>query len=292
MLVRIIMLVRLVFAMPFLLLCGVYHELIDWSGKYFDFSINWEDPAVDAAALKFTPDDHVLTLVSGGDIILDNLIDGVRVTGVDVNPCQIALAEMKLVAIQHLEYEDFFQIFAKNDLKLLKEKFPQLKPYLSEASVRVWEGWFPKMKTIIWTGKAANSLRILFNYGMVILGIGWWNEGYSKGLSQEEMRRRGSKHKIQLQTFYMAGEFIFRLMDIVSNVLGSNRAFNLGVHRTDSFERIISHVAFNTDPRTNYFYYAYLNGEWSRTNCPRYLKPERARSRSTISASRPSRPSR
>merc|ERR1719230_1273536 len=135
--VRLVLLVRLVFAAPFLVLCGVYHELIDWSGKYFDFSINWEDPAVDAVALGLNKDDHILTLVSAGDVILDNLIDGARVTGVDVNPCQIALCEMKLVAIQHLEYEDFFAIFAKNDLKLLKAKFPMLKPHMSPASVKV-----------------------------------------------------------------------------------------------------------------------------------------------------------
>lgn len=55
-----------------------------------------------------------------GDNVLDFIIDGARVTAVDLNQCQLALCELKKAAILELDFEDFFAIFAEQDIKLLK----------------------------------------------------------------------------------------------------------------------------------------------------------------------------
>lgn len=69
---------------------------------------------------NLTPDDHIITIASAGCNVLDYIIEGARVTAVDFNACQIALTELKATAIKGLSFEEFFAIFAKNDIKLLR----------------------------------------------------------------------------------------------------------------------------------------------------------------------------
>ena len=57
--------------------------------------------------------DHVITIASAGCNVLDYIIEGAMVTAVDFNLCQIALTEVKKVAILNIEWEHFFEIFSK-----------------------------------------------------------------------------------------------------------------------------------------------------------------------------------
>ncbi|KAJ1482831.1 hypothetical protein T484DRAFT_1802723, partial [Baffinella frigidus] len=52
----------------------------------------------------------------------------------------IALTELKSVACQNLEWEQFFAIFAKNDMNLLRTKYyGGLRNQLTEPSKRFWD---------------------------------------------------------------------------------------------------------------------------------------------------------
>lgn len=69
---------------------------------------------------KLQEDDHVITIASAGCNVLDYIIEGARVTAVDFNACQIALTELKATAIKELNFDQFFSIFAKNNIALLR----------------------------------------------------------------------------------------------------------------------------------------------------------------------------
>lgn len=69
---------------------------------------------------KLKEDDHVITIASAGCNVLDYIIEGARVTAVDFNACQIALTELKATAIKELNFDQFFSIFAKNNIALLR----------------------------------------------------------------------------------------------------------------------------------------------------------------------------
>jgi len=82
--------------------------------KTFIYSMTWEDPAEDAKVFPMGPNDVVLSLTSGGCNLLDMLIDGPqKVVGVDLNPCQNFLVELKKVCIKRLAYEDFWKMFGE-----------------------------------------------------------------------------------------------------------------------------------------------------------------------------------
>ena len=66
---------------------------------------------MDHRVFNLKEDDHVITIASAGCNVLDYIIEGAMVTAVDFNLCQIALTELKKVAILNLEFEQFFEIF-------------------------------------------------------------------------------------------------------------------------------------------------------------------------------------
>ena len=57
----------------------------------------------------------------------------------DLNAAQIALTDLKAAAIQKLKFEQFFDIFAKNNIALLREQYAQLRPLLLERSREFWD---------------------------------------------------------------------------------------------------------------------------------------------------------
>src|SRR6185295_4391039 len=72
----------------------------------------WEDPSVDDAALKIGPGDRIAMITSAGCNALDYVLRlPERIDCVDINPHQTALLELKLAALRHLDYPQFFAMF-------------------------------------------------------------------------------------------------------------------------------------------------------------------------------------
>ena len=72
--------------------------------------------------------------------MFDYLIEGAKVTAVDFNGAQIALTEIKAAACKKLTLEDFFKIFAKNDMDLLRQHYFQtLRNELTRPTVVFWD---------------------------------------------------------------------------------------------------------------------------------------------------------
>jgi S-adenosylmethionine:diacylglycerol 3-amino-3-carboxypropyl transferase len=70
--------------------------------------------------------------LAAGDNVLDFIIDGAKVTAVDLNACQLALCSLKRAAILELPHEEFFRIFAKQDVELLRKYADQPGNALSD----------------------------------------------------------------------------------------------------------------------------------------------------------------
>jgi betaine lipid synthase len=89
--------------------------------------------------VAFRPVDLRTEMILGCNTF-DYLIEGAKVTAVDLNAAQIALTDLKAAAIQSLEFKEFFRIFAKNDIALLREKYESvLRPLLLEKSAAFWD---------------------------------------------------------------------------------------------------------------------------------------------------------
>lgn len=103
----------------------------------------WEDPVVDLEALAIQPDNHVVTIASGGCNVLSYLTaNPAAITAVDLNTAHVALGNLKLVAARHLpDHAAFHRFFAEADSKAnLAAYRTHIRPHLDEVSRRYWEG--------------------------------------------------------------------------------------------------------------------------------------------------------
>jgi S-adenosylmethionine-diacylglycerol 3-amino-3-carboxypropyl transferase len=105
----------------------------------------WEDPLVDLNALSLEPMHKLVTIASAGCNILSYLsANPAYIVAVDVNRCHLALAELKLKALEHLpSYESFFVFFGDGNSDKNLHSYKQfIQPNLSAETRRYWDGKF------------------------------------------------------------------------------------------------------------------------------------------------------
>ena len=147
-------------------------------GRQIIYNVAWEDPRIDAELLDIHSDDVMLMLTTGGCNVLDMLLEGPKkIVAADLNPRQNALLELKVVAIQHLEYEQFFQLFAKSNHALFRELYTtRLRPHLSAPAVEFWDANDSFFKSVFWSGASGFAAYLMLNLARA-LGVGGLIDG-------------------------------------------------------------------------------------------------------------------
>lgn len=101
----------------------------------------WEDPKTLTQALEITPEDDVVSIASGGDNSFALLLSNPRsLTAVDMNPAQIYLVELKMRAIQKLDYDDFVGFVGARPCRNRLQLYFYLRPRLSQEAREYWDG--------------------------------------------------------------------------------------------------------------------------------------------------------
>ena len=113
----------------------------------------WEDPAVDRLALDIGAHDTMLVITSAGCNVLDYALTSPRrIHSVDANPRQTALLELKLAAIRHLGFDDFFAAFGRGYHAEFRDIYNDaLRADLSDFSQAFWD------KRVKWFGNPHGS---------------------------------------------------------------------------------------------------------------------------------------
>jgi len=127
---------------------------------------------MDQRVFNLNESDHVITIASAGCNVLDYIIEGAMVTAVDFNSCQIALTELKKVAILNVDFEVFFEIFSMSNMQLLREVYPsKLRPHLSAPSAEFWDDGIHTIKSFMYSGTSGNMSWILFRILFPLFGL-------------------------------------------------------------------------------------------------------------------------
>jgi S-adenosylmethionine-diacylglycerol 3-amino-3-carboxypropyl transferase len=106
------------------------------------FNMSWEDPEMDRRAFRLEADRHtVLSISSAGCNPLNLLCQSPeRLISIDGNPAQNAILELKLAAIETLDHETFFNIFASQKPSLVTRVYRRrLRPNLSAYAQDFWD---------------------------------------------------------------------------------------------------------------------------------------------------------
>ncbi len=230
---------------------------------------------MDHRVFNLDESDHIITIASAGCNALDYIIEGAAVTAVDFNLCQIALTELKKVAIQTVEFEVFFEIFSKSNMDLLKDIYPTtLRPHLTPASAEFWDTGIHTIKSFMYSGTSGNMSYVLFRILFPLFGLGFVRNELLKNTPRAELLDMISKKSRSIRAIaWLMDNIMLRGGCCFAGV--PERQMNLGMHRPNNLALVIERVFFKSDlVNDNYFYSGYFLGYYKPDNAPRYLRKE------------------
>ena len=244
----------------------------------------WEDPAVDRIALALKPQDTLLVITSAGCNVLDYALDGPqRIHAVDANPRQTALLELKLAGIRHLAFADFFALFGTGVHSGVRELYHDaLRADLSPFAQRFWDErlhWFsPQQGSFYFQGLAGTVARAFHAYLRVRPRLAASVGALFQASSIEDQR---AIYDSRVEPLMWGPGMNWTLSrQITMSMLGVPYAQRRQVqeqhHRgVAGFIREAVEYVFRELPIwTNYFWMVYVNGRYTRSCCPEYLKPD------------------
>mmetsp|Transcript_97891 Transcript_97891/g.279991 ORF Transcript_97891/g.279991 Transcript_97891/m.279991 type:complete len:717 (+) Transcript_97891:314-2464(+) len=258
---------------PVLWVFSFFYDKIMFSflNKEYIYNVSWEDPRIEQPVFALDRDDHVITIASAGDNALDYIIDNAKVTAVDFNLCQIALTELKVAACRSLPYDEFWKIFAENDIALLNARYATLRPLMRNTSTKFWDDYKNKIKSFQYSGTSGWAAYYLFRWIIPICGLGFLRKCIIKEASQDEIREEINKRRswIRFCTWFL-DNVCLKSCSLLAGV--PQEQLQLGLHRKDNFAIIFENVLATDMVNDNYFYAGYILGYYTKKNCPRYLE--------------------
>lgn len=275
--VDILLTLVLLLVSPFIWMFAQIHDhlMFKFLNKTYIYNVSWEDPRMDQRVFNLNESDHVITIASAGCNALDYIIEGAMVTAVDFNLCQIALTELKKVAIIELEHDAFFEIFSKSNMALLRAIYPtKLRPHLTAPSAEFWDDGVNTIKSFMYSGTSGNMSYILFRILFPLFGLGFIRRELEKGTSNEALAKMLANRQYSIRGIaWLLDNILLRAGCCFAGV--PERQMALGLHRPNNLAMVIERVFFQTDlVNDNYFYSGYFLGYYKPNNCPRYLRKE------------------
>jgi S-adenosylmethionine-diacylglycerol 3-amino-3-carboxypropyl transferase len=135
---------------------GMLERMFTLWFRGFVYNQIWEDPRVDAEALRLGRDSSLLTISSGGCNVLNYLIHAPkRIVAVDLNANHMALTRLKLAALAHLpDYDTFYNFFGygRHDDNI-PNYHRYIRDHLDPQTRAFWE-------TTDWPGRTIGPKRI------------------------------------------------------------------------------------------------------------------------------------
>ncbi|KAJ3797189.1 hypothetical protein GGU11DRAFT_684206 [Lentinula aff. detonsa] len=260
-----------------------YEHPVHKEFRTFVYSFTWEDPHVDVEHLELTQDDSMFVITSAGDNALHYAIaaNPRRIHCVDMNPCQGHLLELKLAAIQSLDYPDFFALFGEgyhpNFRSLLDSK---IAPHLSSSAYQFWrinlDAFITPSKPFYlhgYSGWALRLARLIFRMAGVEKDVERLCD--SETLDEQVQIWQQKLRPVILNPIIVAlmrnPVFCWNALGVPMNqrkmLLNEGHAY---AYVRDTLDPLLSTYLLKTE---NYFYLLCLLGHYTHASCPAYLTP-------------------
>ncbi|MGE3541395.1 MAG: DUF3419 family protein [Candidatus Tectimicrobiota bacterium] len=261
---------------------AVWFHLV--SRHHLIYNTCWEDPRLDRLALNLGSDDTLLVITSAGCNVLDYVLLRPRhIYAVDLNPRQNALLELKLAAIQYLDFETFFAMFGRGQLPAYQAVYAQqLRPVLSPMAQTYWDrhmayfsgtGW---QRTFYFHGTAGLFAHLVNVYANRIAGV---RDAIEALLAASTLDEQREIYYARFRPVFWT-RFLRWLVgqNSMLSLLGIPRAQRQQVERhyrggivqfvEDRVEAVFTRLSL----QDNYFWRVYLSGAYTPECCPEYLK--------------------
>jgi S-adenosylmethionine-diacylglycerol 3-amino-3-carboxypropyl transferase len=242
----------------------------------------WEDPRLDRIALELGPGDNVMVITSAGCNALDYVLtEPAHVYAVDMNPRQNALLDLKIAAIKHLDFDDFFRMFGEGRLPGIRDVYwTRLREGLPNWSRSFWDSkikWFDnRRRTFYFRGTSGAFARMMKVYTDRVIRVRAHLDALMDAQSLAEQREIYERY---LKQKFWSGLVKFTLnRDTTLSMLGVPKAQRKQIDTQypggliQFMQDCLEGVFIKLPMRDNYFWRLYMNGRYSRDCCPEYLK--------------------
>ncbi|CAH2355576.1 hypothetical protein CLIB1423_29S00232 [[Candida] railenensis] len=272
----------------------VYYDelnpLFEQFNNQYIYAFTWEDPREDMNILNINSNDSILAITSAGDNLLHYATlpnPPKKIHGVDLNPCQNHLLELKLACFKaKLDQEKIWQIFGEGKLET-KEEFlqlllSQLSPHLSSNALQYWvdkgpRTFSPKGNGLYYdTGSTRWALKLarwLFVRSRLTSAV---DQLCNSKTMKEQKGIWESKIKPTLfnpiigKLLIGNSVFLWKALGVPINQANMIQGSILN-YIIDTLDPIVERSLLSTD---NYFYYLCLQAKYAKNNCPSYLTSE------------------
>jgi S-adenosylmethionine-diacylglycerol 3-amino-3-carboxypropyl transferase len=99
----------------------------------------WEDAAILVKALRPEKGMRLLSIASAGDNSLALIASGAEVVAVDLNPSQLACAELRREAIRIMPYGEFLQFIGVDESDSRLDSYDAVRPHLTPSALAFWD---------------------------------------------------------------------------------------------------------------------------------------------------------
>jgi S-adenosylmethionine-diacylglycerol 3-amino-3-carboxypropyl transferase len=253
-------------------------------GRNLIYNQCWEDPVIDKRALNIGSKDRIVMITSAGCNALDYVLSRPeRIDCVDLNPHQTALLELKLAAIQTLQYRDFFAMFGAGRIKGHSTLYRQrLRPFLSVRSRRIWD------KRISYFDERGRGLYFHGTSGLFARALNW-HIRRRPGLHHDLEKIQTMGDVTQQAAFYrsriaphlwspalrwlLRRQSTLSLLGVPADQVREIRE-TAGTDLNSFVQARVDRVFTELPLQQNYFWRVYINGRYTRDCCPEYLREE------------------
>lgn len=251
--------------------------------NYLVYNTCWEDPRLDREVLQINHGDDLVLVTSAGCNALDYALDEPRrIHAVDMNFRQNALLELKLAAIRHLDFEQFFALFGDGGHPEFRTWYQRsLRRDLSTLSRSYWDGRLhhlskPNPGSSFYHRGTTGAFGRLFVKYLQFAGVHQAALSlFSSGSLEEQCEIYHGRLKKKL--WHPAIKRALRT-NLALSMLGVPQAQRDHLERTGStkvaefIESCVEGVCTRIPASDNYFWRVYLFGRYTRNCCPEYLR--------------------
>ncbi|MDO1445092.1 DUF3419 family protein [Rhodocytophaga aerolata] len=241
------------------------------------FTLNWEDPASDKAALQIRPGDKVMTITSGGCNTFELLLEGPdKLYAVDINPAQSWLMELKKAAIVQLEYQEFMAFMGLEENNTRIKIFEKLQPHLSPEALYYWQLNQQLLeKGLLMSGRFEKFVQLAGRLMRILQGNRTVHQVFEA--STPAQQQQYYDQKFDTWQFRLLFKLLFNKRILAKRGLSADYFYFDDGSRSfaESFYRRARHVLRDLPTQPNYFLSLYLLGKYHNLEqVPAYLKEE------------------
>ena len=246
------------------------------TSRYLIYNTCWEDPQIDRFLLEIDPSSDVFMITSAGDNTFDYLLDKPKsIDCVDINPHQNALLELKCALFENGNHEHLIGLFMTGKSRDYLDIYNSVQNSLDPNSHKFWDNhirWFSSENGFYQNGLTGYFARIL-NLLLKIKGL---KDAVTKLIDEPSLLIRADIFTNEIEPALWNGfSKYFWKSELVLNLAGIPSTQRKSIPELNEYmKKTLWNLFVDQGMNDNYFWKLYLEGYYTETCCPEYLKKE------------------